>query len=487
MPNKKLLTTAIAYANGAPHIGHAFEFVMADTIARYSCLSNDVYFITGMDEHGQKIEEKAHEKNISVHELVDMYAQMFRNLDAELGVEYDFFVRTSDKEKHYKGAQALWNKLEEKGDLEKRTYKALYCVGCEEFKNEKDLNENGECPIHLKKPEVVEEENYFFTLSKYTEAIKAKIAIDELKIYPESRKNEIMALLERGLEDVSFSRPKSKVSWGIEVPGDDTQVMYVWCDALSNYITAIGYGTDSFDEERWSDATHVIGKDILRFHAAIWPGMLLSAGLPLPKKILVHGHITSGGQKMSKSLGNVIDPQELLTMFQEPAGELAGEALRFVLLHEIPSFEDGDMTMETIKASYTAHLANGIGNLTNRIMKMVTNYEVSGPYEWTEGNKFFTDLEHGISKDLNGNRVDNAIKKIFMFSQSVDLMIQEQEPFKVFKSDPEKAKEIVSICLAHLKFIAHQLEIFMPKTSAKIIECILSNKMPEKPLFNRLP
>jgi methionyl-tRNA synthetase len=209
----------------------------------------------------------------------------------------------------------------ERGDLEKRSYKALYCVGCEEFKNEKDLNEGGECPAHLKKPEVVEEENYFFKLSKYTDEIKSKIENGDLKIYPDTRKNEIVALLERGLEDVSFSRPKSKVAWGVPVPGDEDQVMYVWCDALSNYITAIGYGTETFDAELWDNTLHIVGKDILRFHAAIWPGMLLSAGLSLPKRILVHGHITSGGQKMSKSLGNVIDPKSFWSFRKSGAGE----------------------------------------------------------------------------------------------------------------------------------------------------------------------
>lgn len=483
MPNnKELISTAIAYANGAPHIGHAFEFVMTDTIARYRRLHNDVFFITGMDEHGQKIQEKAEEKNISVHDFVEANAQAFVNLDKELGISYNFFVRTSDKEKHYRGAQMLWKKIAEKGDLEKRTYKALYCVGCEEFKTEKDLNEQGECPAHLVKPEVVEEENYFFKLSNYTEIITSKIQNDELKIFPETRKNEILALLERGLEDVSFSRPKSKVSWGIPVPEDDTQVMYVWCDALSNYITAIGYGTESFDEERWMNATHVIGKDILRFHAAIWPGMLLSAGLSLPKNILVHGHITSGGQKMSKSLGNVIDPQELLELFKEPAEELAGEAVRFVLLHEIPSFEDGDMTMDTIKASYTAHLAHGIGNLTNRILKMATSYGVVHQgidLSILEQSWFTDDMDKGLTQF--------ALRNIMSRTKMMDTYIQIHEPFKMIKIDEEQAKIHVTYLLRALYDIAVVLQFFMPQTSAKILECIRENKMPEKPLFNRLP
>jgi methionyl-tRNA synthetase len=471
------ITTAIAYANGAPHIGHAFEFVLADTIARYEKNNHQVYFVTGMDEHGQKIEGKAKEAGIPVQEFVDGYAKKFQELDRELGVDYDFFVRTSDKEKHYKGAQMLWNKLMEKGDLEKRTYSALYCVGCEEFKTEKDLNEKGECPIHLIKPEVVEEENWFFKLSKYTDAIKAKIQNNELKVYPDTRKNEIMALLDRGLEDVSFSRPKSKVSWGIPVPGDEDQVMYVWCDALSNYITAIGYGTDTFSNALWENTTHVIGKDILRFHAAIWPGMLLSAGLPLPKRILVHGHITSGGQKMSKSVGNVIDPHEVIEMFRPAAGELAGEAARFVLLHEVPTFDDGDITMESIKSVYTSYLVNGFGNLTSRIMKLATTYGVS----------FSSAEDKSFVYHLGNFDVKVALNGLTHLSAALDKKIQDSEPFKVVKVDEAKGKEMILDLLHSLNGIACALKMFMPKTSTAILECIRENKMPEKPLFARLP
>lgn len=471
------ITTAIAYANGAPHIGHAFEFITTDVHARFAKKEGqEVYLVTGMDEHGQKIENKAKEEGVPLQEFVDKYARSFQALDKELGVEYDFFVRTSDREKHYKGAQTLWNKLADKGDLEKRTYSALYCVGCEEFKTEKDLDEEGRCPIHLVKPEVVEEENYFFKLSNYTETIKDKISNDEIAIYPQSRKNEIMALLERGLEDVSFSRPVSKVSWGIPVPGDDSQVMYVWCDALANYITALGYGTDDFKKDLWHNATHVIGKDILRFHAAIWPGMLLSAGLALPKRILVHGHITSGGTKMSKSIGNVIDPQEVLELFK-PATDYAGEALRFVLLHEIPAFEDGDLTMESIKSVYTSYLVNGIGNMTSRIMKLATTYGV----ETSKGEDMMS-LPHLAEYDAKG-----ALNTLTDKCNALDKKIQETEPFKVVKVDEAKGKAMIQELLEELLSIAQTLDIFMPQTSAKILECIRQHKMPEKPLFARLP
>ena len=302
-----------------------------------------------------------------------------------------------------------------------------------------------------------------------------------------------MALLERGLEDVSFSRPKSKVAWGVPVPGDEDQVMYVWCDALSNYITALGYGTDTFDVERWKDATHVIGKDILRFHAAIWPGMLLSAGLALPKKILVHGHITSGGQKMSKSLGNVIDPREAIEMFRPVAGELAGEALRFVLLHEVPSFEDGDLTIDSIKTAYTAHLANGIGNLTNRIMKMALSYGVDLTEEDKNMIAYGNNIKNeflekcDIAKSVNELWSSvNIVNGKWSSVTSLDEDIQTSEPFKKIKVNIEEAKKDVYRELYHLLGIALLLEPFMPKTSAKIIECIREHKMPETPLFRRL-
>jgi methionyl-tRNA synthetase len=474
-----------------PHNEHAFEFVVADALARYKreILGDEgVYFITGMDEHGQKIEQKAKESGKSVNEFVDGHAESFKALDRALDISYNFFVRTSDKELHYKGATHLWNKLMEAGALEKRMYKALYCVGCEEFKKESDLNEKGECPAHLKKPEVVEEENWFFKLSDYTKKIQDKITQDELKIFPETRKNEILSLLERGLEDVSFSRPKSKVTWGIPVPGDDTQVMYVWCDALSNYITALGYGRDEWEKKKeyWDDATHVIGKDILRFHAAIWPGMLLAANISLPKRILVHGHITSGGQKMSKTLGNVIDPQELLSLFA-PATDYSGEVVRFLLLHEIPTFDDGDITIDSLKSAYTAHLVNGIGNLTNRIMKMAISNNIKiSPKETFLSSLQYPNFLH-IAPALDIFYIKTALEGLMASVRTLDHNIQTEEPFKVIKVDRIKGEVLIIDLVTRLYVVAKILSIFMPQTSAKILECIAENKMPEKPLFARLP
>jgi methionyl-tRNA synthetase len=398
-----------------------------------------------------------------------------------MSVTCDFFVQTS-KEYHYKGAQYLWAKLTEKGDIVKRSYTALYCVGCEEFKTDKDLNEKGECPLHLKKPEEVEEENYFFTLSKYTYLLKEKITSGEIAIYPESRRNEIMALFERGLEDVSFSRPKSKVSWGIPVPGDDTQVMYVWCDALSNYITAMGYGTDSFDALRWSNATHVIGKDILRFHAAIWPAMLISAGLSTPKNILVHGHITSGGQKMSKSLGNVINPQEMIDMFSAVVDHNPGEILRFILLHEVPSFDDGDLTVDSIKQAYTSHFVKGLGNLVSRVCMMVKKYEVETEVYESPRAEFH---KAAIGAALSSYNTKLAAEQLMSWSRELDVRIATEEPFKVFKTEPERARMIVRELHSELRCIASQMALFMPETS-KIILGYLDSSGEVSPLFRNL-
>lgn len=479
---KKLLSTAIAYANAGPHIGHAFEFVLADTIARYQKKQDDVFFVTGMDEHGQKIEQKAKEMGADSQSFVDANANLFKELDEKLSVDYDFFVRTSDREKHHKGAEILWNKLAEKGDIVLREYEAMYCVGCEEFKTDKDLNENGECSIHLKKPDLVKEKNYFFLLSRYTEEIKKKILSDELKIVPETRKNEIVALLERGLEDVSFSRSKEKVSWGIPVPGDDTQTMYVWCDALSNYITAIGYGTDHFDEERAKEMTHVIGKDILRFHAAIWPGMLLSAGLPLPKEILVHGFITSGGQKMSKSLGNVISPEEVIESFKD-ACTYPGEALRFILLQQIPSFDDGDLTVEGIKTIYSSYLSNGIGNLVSRVCTMIHKYSVETSSE-APTERISTKIE-SFNSCMEGSDVKRAVEVLTTWSQEIDERIAREEPFKLIKTDEVAAKEILREVHSEVLALVRLMQFIMPR-SMNQAEGYLVASGEVKPLFNRL-
>ena len=355
------ITTAIDYVNGSPHIGHAFEKVHADALARYFRLQEyRVFFATGTDEHGAKVVRSAEEQRISVQEFVDSNAQMFKNMDQQLDISYDAFIRTSDKQKHWGNAEKMWNALARSNDLYKKTYKGLYCVGHEAFVTQKDLKD-GVCEIHNKAPEEIEEENYFFKLSRYTEPIQQAISSGEMSIIPKERENEVMSFLNEGLIDIPFSRPRKDLQWGIPVPGDSDHTMYVWADALTNYLSVLDWEQESeLFSAFWSADIHVIGKDILRFHALIWPAMLLSAGLSLPKRLLVHGFLSVDGAKMSKSVGNVVDPFEVVA-------EYGADAVRYYLLSEVPFTKDGDFSKEKLKARYNGDLAFGLGNFISRI------------------------------------------------------------------------------------------------------------------------
>ncbi len=467
------ITTPIFYPNAKLHLGHAYTTTLSDILARYHRLRGDeTYFLTGSDENTQKMVQAAEKAGKDPAVFLDGIIENFKKLFNDLDISYDQFIRTTDTQVHWPGAQALWQKLAAAGDLYKKEYEGLYCVGHEAFLTEKDLVD-GKCPDHGTAPEFIREENYFFKLSKYTEAIRIKIESDELSVIPHGRKNEILALLKEGLEDVSFSRPRKSNSVGIPVPGDDTQVMYVWCDALSNYITALGYGRedDTLFKKFWPADVHVIGKDILRFHAAIWPAMLLSAKLPLPKSILVHGFITSGGKKMSKTLGNVIDPLELIK-------EYGRDAVRYYLARHISPFEDGDITTDGFKDVYNGELANGIGNVTSRIMQLGEIHlsekveESSEPFP-RELDAFFERYE-----------INKALDYVWQKIQLIDQKINEKEPFKVIKTDVEKGKSIIAELVKDLNVVANMLSPFLPDTSRKIIEAIRANKKPEN-LFPR--
>lgn len=476
MSDKKFyLTTPIFYPNAKLHLGHAYTTTLCDILARYHRLMGEkTYLLTGSDENTQKVVQSAKAAGQDTKVFLDSIVANFKTLFAELNISYDQFIRTSDEKAHWPGAIALWKKLDAAGDLEKRQYEGLYCIGHEAFITEKDLVD-GKCPDHGTMPEHIKEENYFFKLSRYTKAIKEKIESDELKIVPQSRKNEILSLLNEGLQDVSFSRPKTAGSVGIPVPGDDSQVMYVWCDALSNYITALGYGQDEkLYKEFWQDneaRMHVIGKDILRFHAAIWPGMLLSAGLPLPKTLLVHGFITSGGKKMSKTLGNVIDPEELLV-------EYGTDAVRYYLARHITPFEDGDITKEHFKAVYNGELANGLGNLVARIMKLTELY-------LTEGPKVTAPIfpEEYVSA-LENFEVNRAIEYVFKLVAELDQKITKTEPFKLIKTNPIEGTKLILELILKLWIIGVLLEPFMPQTSKAIQKAVNARKKPEN-LFPR--
>src|SRR3989344_2833514 len=464
------ITIPIFYPNAKLHLGHAFATTLADILARYHRLKGEqVYFLTGADENTEKVVRAAQAAGKSTRQYLDEIITGFQGLFGSLSISYDQFIRTSDEKRHWPGAAELWERLVAAGDIEKRTYEGLYCVGHESFITEKDLV-NGKCPDHDETPQKLKEENYFFKLSKYTAAIKEKIQSGEFSIVPETRKNEILSVLNDGLEDVSFSRPAEKMSVGIPVPGDPSQKIYVWCDALSNYISALGFGSSQTElyEKFWPADVHVIGKDILRFHAAIWPGMLLSAGLPLPKALLVHGFLTSGGRKMSKTLGNVIDPLELIE-------EYGAEAVRYYLARHISPFEDGDITKESFKEAYNANLANGLGNLASRTLTMAENYNVSH-------HDSIISIE---DVDLNNFDIKRYMDKIWEGIQTLDRKIQEEEPFKKYKTDKEIAIYVISELCSSLSVIAKRLEPVMPKTSEKILSLLKDGRgvKPDAPLF----
>lgn len=364
------LTTAIDYVNGAPHIGHAYEKILTDVIARhYSQRCNDVFFLTGTDEHGIKIQKTAASQGLTPKELCDMNSQKFKDAWKALDIDYTKFIRTTD-DYHEKAVQQIFDKLLKQGDIYKHSYEGLYCSGCECFLNPKDLTEDGLCPDHLKKPEVVSEENYFFKLTKYKDAIIKHIKEHPDFILPEFRANEVLNQLE-DIQDISVSRAKSNVQWGIDVLGDEEQSIYVWIDALSNYITAIGYGENSDEFKKyWPCDVHVIGKDILKFHSIYWPAFLMALDLPLPKHIFAHGWITIDETKMSKSLGNVVSPTSVLESFNMEYPD----AFRYYMATSAPCGRDGNYSDDDFKEKVNAHLANSMGNLLNRTLSMLVKY-----------------------------------------------------------------------------------------------------------------
>lgn len=476
LSKKFYITTSVPYVNAPPHIGFALETVQTDVIARYHRgLGEDTFFLTGTDEHGVKIARAAEAAGKLPQEFVDEISLKFKELKEALNLSWDDFIRTSDKERHWPGAQKLWLKLDESGKLYKKKYRGLYCVGHEAFITEKDLL-NGQCRDHKKEPEVIEEENWFFKLSDYTEEIKSKIESSELKIIPEGRKNEILSLLREGLEDISFSRPSKDLSWGVPVPNDPDHTMYVWCDALSNYITALGYG--NFDSKsglprenaerffaRWPADVHVIGKDILRFHAAIWPGMLLAAGLDLPKTIFVHGFITVGGEKMSKTLGNVIDPFEVVKKY-------GTDALRYYLLWEIPPTGDGDFTYEKFEERYNSGLANGVGNMVARVAKLgevisPINYSEDDITEWNRKTKKL--VYEKYNDFINDFKLNEALGMAFVLVYSVDNYINEKKPWTLQGDD---LKIVIINASFLIEAFSELIKPFLPETAEKVKEQI---------------
>jgi methionyl-tRNA synthetase len=462
---KFYITTAIDYVNGAPHIGHALEKIQADVLARaHRAHGNRVFFLTGTDEHGAKIARTAEMQKKAPQTLADENAALFRGFKEYLSISWDDFLRTTDQKKHWPAVAALWGRLVEKGDIYKKSYKGLYCVGHEAFVTEKDLVQ-GKCADHGKAPEAIEEENYFFKLSKYSKEIGERIRRDEFEIVPEGRKSEILALIEKeGLEDVSFSRPRKDLEWGIPVPGDDTQTIYVWADALANYLSAIGYPAESY-KKFWPPDVQVIGKDILRFHAAIWPGILLSLGLPLPKKLCVHGFITAEGKKMSKTLGNVINPKVLV-------GKYGTDPVRYYLLREIPTTEDGDFSEEKFKERYNADLANGLGNFVARVLALAAKErKLERAHDVPkEVLAKIQEVRKEVAAKIDAFRLHEALAALWELIAFGDEYVNQKEPWKI--EDAKLRGEVVCTLLSIVSEVGELLAPFLPGTAEKILASV---------------
>ncbi|HDZ54179.1 MAG TPA: methionine--tRNA ligase [Candidatus Nealsonbacteria bacterium] len=454
---KFYITTSIIYTNAFPHIGFAFESIQADVIARYHrLLGEEVFFLTGTDEHGAKVVKAAEEEKRNPEEFVDQIVKKVKELKKTLNLSNDDFIRTTDQKKHWPTVKKVWLKLKENGDIYKKKYKGFYCSGCEAFITKKDLI-NGECILHKQKPEVIEEENYFFRLSKYSKEIEKAIKEDRMKIIPGVRKNEILSFIRQGLKDVSFSRPRKDLKWGIPVPDDKNQTIYVWTDALTNYISALGYDKNSSEFKKyWPADIHCIGKDILRFHAAIWPGILFSLGLELPKNIFVHGFISVEGQKMSKSLGNVIDPFKLVKKY-------GTDPVRYFLLKEIPPTEDGDFTYEKFEKRYNADLSSGLGNLVARILTLAEKIDIKA-YPLQAIQLKTDEIRQSYKKSLDEFKFNKALSSVWELISFCDKYIEKEKPWE------NKNQKVIQDLLFTLSSIAFLLQPFLPETSEKIFQ-----------------
>lgn len=468
--SKRYLTTTLPYVNADPHIGFALEIIQADALARFwRAQGHEVFFNTGTDEHGIKIYNKAKESKIEPQIYADQSAEKFKQLLPSLDISKDInFIRTTDSH-HVVVAQEFWKLVEKNGYIYKKLYKIKYCNGCELEKTDSEL-ENGRCPLHSNQEiEIREEENYFFKFSAFQDKLLKLYAGQTDFVVPSSRFNEIKSFLERGIEDFSISRLASKMPWGIPVPNDPEQTMYVWFDALVNYISAIGWPDNKFKD--WWPVIQVAGKDNLRQQSAMWQAMLMAADLPPSKQIVIHGFITSGGQKMSKSLGNVINPLDIVK-------EYSTDALRYYLLRHIHPFEDSDFTLEKFKEVYNAHLANGLGNLVSRVMKLSETY--CEPVRGGCDREKVPEIEGAMANYNYNLALDYIWQKIGL----TDAYVQSTEPFKTIKTDPEKARSDIRYLVNELYTIAYLLAPFLPVTSAKISAAITQNHLSE-PLFVR--
>ncbi len=468
--NKVYITTAIPYMNGNPHIGHAMDYCLADVCARYHKLIGDeVRLQAGTDEHGSKIAQKAEGLGLPVKEYVDRNAEKFKDFIKKLNVEYTDFVRTTDKN-HERRCQEIWQKLSD--HIYKANYEGWYCTGCERFITDKEYEENnGICPDHQRPYEKLKEENYYFRIADFKDEIIRAIENDKMLILPEFRKKEMLKLL-RETPDVSISRPTSQLTWGIPVPGDEMQVMYVWIDALSNYLTVLGYPEKEI-EEWWPAKAQFVGKDILRFHAIIWPAMLIGLGLPLPKTMVSHGFILANGQKMSKSIGNVVDPMDVVIKH-------GTDVFRYYFLRHIDTFNDSDFTWEKFENAYNNELANDLGNLVQRLATLASKNSIKIKNETNVAK-----ITDEYKKLMENYKYSEAFDFVWEKVQGLNRKIDEEKPWSLAKNgEIEKLEKCLTGLILELLNVSYMLSPFLPETAGKIGEIFNGEiEPPKKPLF----
>ncbi len=467
--SKFYVTTPIYYVNDVPHIGHAYTTIAADTIARFYRLRGyDVFFLTGTDEHGLKIQKSAEEKGISPKELADRNSENFKRLWEFLGIEYTKFIRTTDPE-HVEFVKEVFQKSYEKGDIYLGEYEGWYCVGCEEFKSEKELAEGNTCPIHLKPCEYIREPSYFFRLSKYQDRLlELYESVHEL-IKPDYRRNEIISFVRQGLKDLSVTRPRSRVRWGIQVPFDHEHTVYVWFDALFNYLSALDGRVGTY----WPADLHIVGKDILRFHTVYWPAFLMSVGYEIPKTVFAHGWWTVEGKKMSKSLGNVIDPYEVVE-------EYGLDEIRYFLLREVPFGQDGDFSKSAILNRINGELANEIGNLFSRVVSMSKKYlkgTVRGKGDQTYVNMATEVIENyeNFMREVNFYRV---LEEVLRFSSFLNKYVDEKAPWELAKRGDDSLSDVLYNLVDGLFVLTYLLTPFMPNKMDLAREMLGVERMP---------
>ena len=470
MKNKFYITTTLPYVNADPHVGFAREIIEADALARFHReLGDEVFFNTGTDEHGLKVFRKAEELGIDVQKYCDEKAENFKKLKEVLNLTFDNFIRTTD-ENHIKAAQEFWKICDKNGDIYKKSYKIKYCVGCEMEKTESELVD-GKCPLHPNMEiEIIKEENYFFRFSKYQKQLLELYEKNPEFVLPKKRLNEIRNFVEGGLDDFSISRLKEKMPWGVSVPGDEEQVMYVWFDALVNYISTLGWPKTDGDFEKFWPGYQICGKDNLRHQAAMWQAMLMSAQLPASKQIYINGFITAKGEKMSKSLGNVIDPVEMVEKF-------GVDGTRYLLLSYGKFGEDMDLSWEWLTEKYNADLANGLGNLVSRVMKLAQNFQFSI-------FNFQSISNESILQLLEKMELGQVLANVSAVIRSMNKYIDDNKPWELVKSDEKKFEEVMLYVLSNLNNIAEDIKSFMPETSEKIKKALETKKV--EPLFQRI-